>query len=100
MAATILQILVTPITELAKLFVVPLKHEVGFLLKHHNNIEDLKTKTKDLELNIEATTHAIDDARRRGEATTIDIEHWRTKAQLILTDVHKFLADFGEKESK
>ncbi|CAO2821198.1 unnamed protein product [Amaranthus hypochondriacus] len=99
MDSTILQILVTPITELAKLFVVPLKQQVVYLLKHHNNIEDLKTKTKDLELNVEATNHAIDAARRRGEVTTVDIEHWRTKAQLILTDVHKFLADFGEKES-
>ncbi|CAO2841351.1 unnamed protein product [Amaranthus hypochondriacus] len=97
MAGTILQILVTPITKLAKLFVVPLKQQVGYLLKHHNNIEDLKTKTKNLALNIEATNHTINEARRRGKATTIDIQHWRTKAQLIFTDVHKILADFGEK---
>uniref|UniRef100_A0A803KUZ5 NB-ARC domain-containing protein n=1 Tax=Chenopodium quinoa TaxID=63459 RepID=A0A803KUZ5_CHEQI len=98
MASTILQIIITPITEVAKLLVIPLKHEVGYLVKFRRNIEDLRSKTTELEITQETARYTTDAARRRGEFTTKEMEQWLIKTEMIVTDVQKLLGGLREED--
>ncbi|KAL9246193.1 hypothetical protein vseg_019758 [Gypsophila vaccaria] len=91
MATAILGILVTPITEIAKLLVAPLKNRVGYLVKYHTNVKLLRTQSEDLREMVESTGRAIDEARCRGEAVTRDVELWLKEVEKTMVNVQKLL---------
>ncbi|KAK9676208.1 hypothetical protein RND81_11G061500 [Saponaria officinalis] len=91
MATAIIGILVTPITEIAKLLVVPLKTRVGYLVKYNSNIELLRSHSEELGKMIESTGCSIDEARCRGEAVTKDVELWLKEVENIMFNVQKLL---------
>jgi len=68
MATAILGILITPITEIGKLFVVPLKRQVCYLVKYHKNVQQLEKETDELRKMRDSAKNDIYEARCRGEA--------------------------------
>ncbi|KAF7840437.1 putative disease resistance protein [Senna tora] len=71
----------------------PIGRQLGYLISYHSNVKKLKDEFKELQNDIEAVQHLVDDAQRQGEDIEVKVQEWFSRVNEITELVDKF---YGE----
>lgn len=96
----ILGILLTPVVEISKCLLVPIRQQIGCCFHYHKNVRGLRAEMVELVRIRGAIRNRADEARRKGETIDFTVEEWFKKVDEIESDVKKKLDDHVEDDKR